>query len=124
MIPEFIGRLPVVTALEELDEPTLVNILQTPRNALTKQYRRLFELDGVTLKFTEGAMRAIASEAIRRKTGARGLRAILENAMLDVMFEIPSRKTAREVVVSEDVVLKKTEPVILYATDDVKEKSA
>ena len=124
MIPEFIGRLPVVTALEELDEPTLVNILQTPRNALTKQYRRLFELDGVTLKFTEGAMRAIASEAIRRKTGARGLRAILENAMLDVMFEIPSRKTAREVVVSEDVVLKKTEPVILYATDESTEKSA
>ena len=118
MIPEFIGRLPVVTALEELDEPTLVNILQTPRNALTKQYRRLFELDGVTLKFTDGAMRAIASEAIRRKTGARGLRAILENAMLDVMFEIPSRKTAREVVVSEDVVLKKTEPVILYATEE------
>ncbi len=124
MIPEFIGRLPVVTALEELDEPTLVNILQTPRNALTKQYRRLFELDGVTLKFTEGAMRAIASEAIRRKTGARGLRAILENAMLDVMFEIPSRKTAREVVVSEDVVLKKTEPVILYASDEPSEKSA
>jgi ATP-dependent Clp protease ATP-binding subunit ClpX len=124
MIPEFIGRLPVVTALEELDEPTLVNILQTPRNALTKQYRRLFELDGVTLKFTEGAMRAIASEAIRRKTGARGLRAILENAMLDVMFEIPSRKTAREVVVSEDVVLQKTEPVILYATEEPKEKTA
>ncbi|MBS1149236.1 MAG: clpX [Myxococcaceae bacterium] len=124
MIPEFIGRLPVVTALEELDEPTLVNILQTPRNALTKQYRRLFELDGVTLKFTEGAMRAIASEAIRRKTGARGLRAILENAMLDVMFEIPSRKTAREVVISEDVVLKKVEPVILYATEEPKEKSA
>ncbi len=124
MIPEFIGRLPVVTALEELDEPTLVNILQTPRNALTKQYKRLFELDGVTLKFTEGALKAIASEAIRRKTGARGLRAILENAMLDVMFEIPSRKTAREVVVSEDVVLKKTEPVILYATEEPKEKSA
>jgi len=124
MIPEFIGRLPVVTALEELDEPTLITILQTPRNALTKQYRRLFELDGVTLKFTEGAMRAIASEAIRRKTGARGLRAILENTMLDVMFEIPSRKTAREVVVSEDVVLKKTEPVILYATEEPKEKSA
>jgi len=125
MIPEFIGRLPVVTALEELDEPTLINILQTPRNALTKQYRRLFELDGVTLKFTDGAMRAIASEAIRRKTGARGLRAILENAMLDVMFELPSRKTAREVVVSEDVVLKKTEPVILYATEEPpKEKLA
>ena len=125
MIPEFIGRLPVVTALEELDEPALVDILQRPRNALAKQYRRLLELDGVQLKFTEGAMKAIATEAIRRKTGARGLRAILETAMLDLMFEIPSRKTAREVMISEDVILKKTEPVVLHATaDETKEKTA
>ena len=124
MIPEFIGRLPVVTALEELDEPALIDILQSPRNALTKQYRRLFDLDGVNLKFTENALKTVATEAIRRKTGARGLRAILEHAMLDVMFEIPSKKTVREVVVSEDVVLKKTEPVILYASDEPKEKSA
>ncbi|MBL8954031.1 MAG: ATP-dependent Clp protease ATP-binding subunit ClpX [Myxococcaceae bacterium] len=115
MIPEFIGRLPVVTALEELDEPALVDILQTPRNALTKQYKRLLELDGVALKFTEGALGAIATEAIRRKTGARGLRAILEHAMLDVMFDIPSRKNAKEVVVSEDTIVRKVEPVVLYA---------
>ena len=89
MIPEFIGRLPIVTALEELDEPALVNILSQPKNALTKQYKKLFELDGVTLKFTDGALKAIASEAIRRKAGARGLRSILESAMLDVMYEIP-----------------------------------
>lgn len=114
MIPEFIGRLPVITALEELDEVTLVDILVKPRNALTKQYRRLFELDGVTLKFTDGALKAIAHEAIRRKTGARGLRAIMESVMMELMYEIPSRKTAREVVISEDVVMKKKEPVVLY----------
>ncbi|WP_224373060.1 ATP-dependent Clp protease ATP-binding subunit ClpX [Hyalangium versicolor] len=117
MIPEFIGRLPIITALEELDEPALVNILSQPKNALTKQYRKLFDLDGVTLKFTEGALKAIASEAIRRKAGARGLRSILESAMLDVMYELPSRKTAREVLISEEVIFKKSEPVVLYAAD-------
>jgi ATP-dependent Clp protease ATP-binding subunit ClpX len=117
MIPEFIGRLPIITALEELDEPALVNILSMPKNALTKQYRKLFELDGVTLKFTDGALKAIASEAIRRKAGARGLRSILEGSMLDVMYELPSRKTAREVLISEEVILKKSEPVVLYAHD-------
>src|SRR5689334_17006650 len=117
MIPEFIGRLPIITALEELDEGALVNILSQPKNALTKQYRKLFDLDGVTLKFTDGALKAIASEAIRRKAGARGLRSILETAMLDVMYELPSRKTAREVLISEEVILKKSEPVVLYAQD-------
>jgi len=117
MIPEFIGRLPIVSALEELDESALVDILSQPKNALVKQYRKLFDLDGVVLKFTEGALKAIASEAIRRKAGARGLRSILEGAMLDVMYEIPSRKTAREVVISEEVILKKSEPVVLYAND-------
>ncbi|HYI01132.1 MAG TPA: ATP-dependent Clp protease ATP-binding subunit ClpX [Hyalangium sp.] len=117
MIPEFIGRLPIITALEELDEPALVNILSMPKNALTKQYRKLFELDGVTLKFTDGALKAIASEAIRRKAGARGLRSILEGAMLEVMYELPSRKTAREVLISEEVIFKKSEPVVLYAHD-------
>ena len=118
MIPEFIGRLPVVTALEELDEPALVDILQTPRNALTKQYKKLFDLDGVALKFTDGALKAVAKEAIRRKTGARGLRAILEHAMLDVMFQVPGKKTAREVLISEDVIMRKSEPVVLHATDE------
>ncbi|MDQ3266518.1 MAG: ATP-dependent Clp protease ATP-binding subunit ClpX [Myxococcota bacterium] len=117
MIPEFIGRLPVVTALEELDEPSLVDILSRPRNALVKQYKKLLELDGVQLKFTDGALKAIASEAIRRKAGARGLRSIVESAMLEVMYEIPSRKTAREVVVSEDTILKKTEPVVLHSSE-------
>ncbi|WP_223644000.1 ATP-dependent Clp protease ATP-binding subunit ClpX [Corallococcus sp. EGB] len=118
MIPEFIGRLPIITALEELDETALVNILAEPKNALTKQYRKLFELDGVSLKFTDGALKAIASEAIRRKAGARGLRSILETAMLDVMYEIPSRKTAREVLISEEVILKKSEPVVLHSQDN------
>ncbi|MCY1015983.1 ATP-dependent Clp protease ATP-binding subunit ClpX [Pyxidicoccus sp. MSG2] len=117
MIPEFIGRLPIITALEELDEPALINILNQPKNALTKQYRKLFELDGVALKFTDGALKAIAGEAIRRKAGARGLRSILESAMLDVMYEIPSRKTAREVLISEEVILKKSEPVVLHSQE-------
>jgi ATP-dependent Clp protease ATP-binding subunit ClpX len=125
MIPEFIGRLPIVTALEELDEPALVNILSQPKNALTKQYKKLFELDGISLKFTDGALKAIASEAIRRKAGARGLRSILEGAMLDVMYELPSRKTAREVLISEDVILKKSEPVVLHAQEaEAKKESA
>ncbi|MGO8970682.1 MAG: ATP-dependent Clp protease ATP-binding subunit ClpX [Myxococcaceae bacterium] len=116
MIPEFIGRLPIVTALEELDEPALVSILSQPKNALVKQYKKLFDLDGVALKFTEGALKAIAHEAIRRRAGARGLRSILETAMLDVMYDIPSMKTASEVVISEEVIFKKSEPVILHAT--------
>jgi ATP-dependent Clp protease ATP-binding subunit ClpX len=118
MIPEFIGRLPIVSALEELDEVALMDILSQPKNALVKQYRKLFDLDAVSLKFTDGALKAISSEAIRRKAGARGLRSILEGAMLDVMYEIPSRKTVREVVISEDVILKKSEPVILYSGDE------
>ncbi len=116
MIPEFIGRLPIVTALEELDEPALVSILSQPKNALVKQYKKLFDLDGVALKFTEGALKAIAHEAIRRRAGARGLRSILETAMLDVMYDIPSMKTASEVVISEEVIFKKSEPVILHAS--------
>ncbi|HEX4853883.1 ATP-dependent Clp protease ATP-binding subunit ClpX, partial [Arenimonas sp.] len=117
MIPEFIGRLPIVTALEELDEPALVDILSRPKNALVKQYRKLFDLDGVNLKFTDGALKAIASEAIRRKAGARGLRSIVESAMLDVMYDIPSRKTAKEVVISEETILKKSEPVVLHSSE-------
>ena len=124
MIPEFIGRLPVVTALEELDEPTLIDILVRPKNALTKQYKKLMELDGVQLKFTEEALKAISQEAIRRKTGARGLRAILEGVMQDVMFNVPSKKTAREVLISEDAVLKKAEPVITHSTEPTPPKAA
>ncbi|MBS2032336.1 MAG: ATP-dependent Clp protease ATP-binding subunit ClpX [Deltaproteobacteria bacterium] len=114
MIPEFIGRLPVIAALEELDEATLVDILTRPKNALVKQYKKLLDMDGVNLKFTDGALRAIAHEAIRRQAGARGLRAIVETAMLEVMYEVPSHKTAKEVVISEDVILKKSQPIISY----------
>jgi len=114
MIPEFIGRLPVIATLEELDVDSLVRILVEPRNALIKQYKKLLEMDGVNLKVTDGALRAIAEEAIRNKAGARGLRAVLEGAMLDVMYEIPSKKNAREVILSEDVILKKEKPLVIY----------
>ncbi len=117
MIPEFIGRLPVLATLEELDEKALISILTEPKNALVKQYKRLLELDGVNLKFTDNALQAVAAEAVRRKTGARGLRAILESAMLDVMYDIPSRKTAREVVINEEVIQKKEAPLVIMEKD-------
>jgi ATP-dependent Clp protease ATP-binding subunit ClpX len=114
MIPEFIGRLPVVATLEELDEPALVSILTEPKNALVKQYKRMMELDGVNLKFTDGALKAIAQEAIRNKSGARGLRSVVEAAMLDVMYDVPSKKTAREVVINEEVIFRKEKPLVIY----------
>ncbi len=114
MIPEFVGRLPVVATLHELTEEALIDILRKPKNALVKQYQKLFEFEGVKLHFTEGALVAVAREAIKRKSGARGLRAILENAMLDVMYEIPSQENIREVVISEEVILNKETPIILY----------
>ncbi|MCD6525464.1 MAG: ATP-dependent Clp protease ATP-binding subunit ClpX [Desulfuromonas sp.] len=114
LIPEFIGRLPVIATLEELDEEALVQILKEPKNALVRQYQKLLDLDDVALKFTDGALVAIAKEAARRKTGARGLRSILEEAMLDIMYDIPSQEHVKEVVISEDVVLKKTAPLIVY----------
>lgn len=114
LIPEFVGRLPIIASLSELDEEALVRILTEPKNALAKQFKRLLELDGVRLTFTDGALRAVAQRALERKTGARGLRAILENIMLDVMYEVPSAEGAREVVVNEDVILGKGKPVIVY----------
>src|SRR5213080_4629585 len=114
LIPEFIGRLPVIATLEELDETALMEILTKPRNALAKQYRKLLEMDGVQLKFTEGALRAVARQAIAHKSGARGLRAILENAMLNIMYEVPSHKNIREIVINEDAILKKEAPLIVY----------
>ena len=114
LIPEFIGRLPVITTLGELDETALMDILTRPRNALVKQYQRLFEFERVKLKFMPDALMAVAKEAMKRKSGARGLRAILENVMLDIMYDIPSRTNIKEVVVSEDVILKKQEPVYVY----------
>ncbi len=110
LIPEFIGRLPVVTTLEELDERALVRILTEPKNALTKQYQKLLSLDNVKLKFTDGALHAVARKAYAQKTGARGLRAIMEEVMLDSMYEIPSQTDIKEVVITEDVILKQGEP--------------
>lgn len=114
LIPEFIGRLPVLTTLNELDDAALVRVLTEPKNALTKQYKKLFELDDVQLTFTDGALRAIAKQAIQRKTGARGLRAILEQAMLDIMYDIPSRPNIQEVVISEEVITRKENPLVVY----------
>jgi ATP-dependent Clp protease ATP-binding subunit ClpX len=114
LIPEFVGRLPVVATLEELDDEALVQILKEPRNALIKQYQKLFEMEKVKLKFTDGALVAVAKEALKRKTGARGLRSILENTMLDVMYDIPSQDRVKEVVINEDVILKKAKPIVLF----------
>jgi ATP-dependent Clp protease ATP-binding subunit ClpX len=116
LIPEFVGRVPVIAALRDLDEDSLVRILKEPKNALTKQYSKLFEMESVRLKFTEGALRAIAREAFRRKSGARGLRAIMEEIMLDVMYDIPSQAEIEEVVISEEVVERKESPIVVYAS--------
>jgi ATP-dependent Clp protease ATP-binding subunit ClpX len=114
LIPEFVGRLPVVATLGELGESALVRILTEPKNALVKQYQRLLSFDNVKLKFTDKAYTAIAREAIRRKTGARGLRAILEERMLDVMYEIPSQNNIKECVITDDVIIKKEKPILTY----------
>jgi ATP-dependent Clp protease ATP-binding subunit ClpX len=114
LIPEFIGRLPVVATLEELSVEALIDILKKPKNALVKQYQKLFDFENVKLRFTEGALMAIAKEAIKRKSGARGLRAILENLMLDVMYEIPSQPNVSECIISEEVVLRRESPILLY----------
>jgi ATP-dependent Clp protease ATP-binding subunit ClpX len=114
LIPEFLGRLPVVATLDELSEASLIRILTEPKNALIKQFSKLFEMEGVNLRLTDSALSAIAKEAQKRKSGARGLRAILENCLLDIMYEIPSVKNVKECVISEDVILNKEEPILLY----------
>jgi ATP-dependent Clp protease ATP-binding subunit ClpX len=114
LIPEFVGRLPVVATLDELDEGALVDILTRPKNALVKQYQKLFEFDEVRLRFTEGALRAVARQSLARKSGARGLRAILEHVMLDLMYEIPSRDDVEECVVNEEVIEQGSEPLVVY----------
>ena len=118
LIPEFIGRLPVSVTLDELHEDALVRILTEPKNALIKQYKRLLDMDGVQLKFTPDALKAIARKALAQKAGARGLRSILENAMLDIMYEIPSEDSVREVIVNEEVLLRKEKPMILYQEEN------
>ncbi len=115
LIPEFIGRLPVIATLEELDEKALIEILKKPRNALTKQYAKLFEYDGVQLEFEEDALFAVAGEAIKRNTGARGLRAILEQAMLEVMYDLPTHGDVKKCIVTRDSIVKGERPVLVYA---------
>ncbi|WP_028841371.1 ATP-dependent Clp protease ATP-binding subunit ClpX [Thermodesulfobacterium hveragerdense] len=120
-IPEFVGRIPVIATLDELSVDDLVKILVEPKNSIVKQYQKLFEIEGVELKFTEGALRLVAEEAYKRKTGARGLRAIIEEVMIDVMYELPSLGDVKECVVTEEVVLKKERPILIFNRKKIKE---
>ena len=122
LIPEFVGRLPVIVTLEALDETALIRILTEPKNALVKQYQKLFELDNANLEFTVEALQHVAKEAIKRNTGARGLRAIIEDVMLEVMYEIPSRTDVTKVVITEEAVLKKEQPIYVTAAPEKKKK--
>jgi ATP-dependent Clp protease ATP-binding subunit ClpX len=117
LIPEFIGRVPVVASLDELDEAALIDILIKPKNALIKQYQKLFDMDNVQLKFTDGSLNFIAREALLRKAGARGLRSILEELMLDVMYDLPSKTNVKECIISEDVVEKRQAPILVYENE-------
>lgn len=114
LIPEFIGRLPVIVTLHELDEDSLVRVLTEPKNALVRQYTRLFDMENVKLTFTDGALRAISREAMHRKSGARGLRSILESVMLDIMFEVPSQTNIREVVINEEAITGRERPLVVF----------
>ena len=114
LIPEFIGRLPVIATLEELDENDLMRVLVEPKDSISKQYQKILEMENVKLKFTDGALRAVSRLAVNRKAGARGLRAILENTMLDIMYDIPSRSDVKEVIINEDVVKKGETPILLF----------
>ncbi len=123
LIPEFVGRLPVVATLNELDEDALIQILTTPKNAITKQYQRLFEMEGVELEFREDALRAIAVKAMERKTGARGLRTILEQVLLDTMYDLPSTKDVAKVVIDESVINGDAQPYIIYEGNEQGQKA-
>ena len=118
LIPEFVGRLPVIATLNELDEDALIEILTAPKNALTKQYARLFDLEGVELEFRDDALKAIAQRALERKTGARGLRSILESVLLETMYEIPSAENVSKVVIDENVITGSANPLLMYAAND------
>ncbi len=118
LIPEFIGRLPVLAVLDPLEESALVDILLKPKNALTKQYQKLFSYEGVDLKFTDEAVRAIAQQALKRKTGARGLRGVIETSMLDIMYDVPSKQNVKEVVIDEKVINDGTAPKMVYKTEE------
>jgi len=120
LIPEFVGRLPIVATLEELDVEAMVRILTEPRNALTKQYAKMFEMEGVEIDFREDGLKAVAERAMERKTGARGLRSILENVLLDSMYSIPSEKNVAKIVVDESVISGESEPLLVYESQDSK----
>ena len=123
LIPEFIGRLPMIATLEDLDEKSLIKILQEPKNSLTRQYQELFKLDGAKLTFKENALKEIALKAIRKKTGARGLRSILENILLKTMYELPSQENIEEVIVDASSVKGQSQPIIVHSKTDIKSKS-
>ena len=124
LIPEFVGRLPVIATLEELDVDALVQILTEPKNALTKQYSKLFEMEGVEVDFREDGLRAIAEKAMERKTGARGLRSILEGILLDSMYNIPSRDDVSKVVIDESVIRGDSEPLLVYQSSQPAPRAA
>jgi len=124
LIPELIGRLPVIATLDELDEAALVDILTRPKNALTKQYKKMFEMEGVRLNFAEDALKAVAQSAIKRGTGARGLRSIMESVMIDIMYELPSRKNIEECLISKDVIFRKSDPLYLFRGEEAEKKLA
>jgi ATP-dependent Clp protease ATP-binding subunit ClpX len=124
LIPEFVGRLPVLATLEDLDQDALVTILTEPKNALVKQYQRLFELENTKLTFTDDALKAISKRAIDRKTGARGLRSIMEEILLDTMFDLPGMDEVTEVVVNEESVTTSAAPLMIYAENDAKEPAS
>lgn len=124
LIPEFVGRLPVVCALAELTEDALLRILTEPKNAIVKQFQRLFNMESVELKFTDGALRGVVKEAIKRKTGARGLRAILEESMLDVMYDMPGMTNLKEVVITEECVINHSEPILVFRSDGERREQA
>ncbi|WP_284947241.1 ATP-dependent Clp protease ATP-binding subunit ClpX [Acidisoma cladoniae] len=123
LIPEFIGRLPVLATLEDLDEPALIEILTKPKNALVKQYARLFEMEGVKLAFTEDAMKSVAARAIKRKTGARGLRSIMEQILLSTMYELPGLNNVEEVTINREVAESRAEPLFTYGKERVEESA-
>ena len=123
LIPEFIGRLPMIATLEDLDEKSLIKILQEPKNSLTKQYQELFKLDGAKLTFKENALKEIAQKAISKKTGARGLRSILENILLKTMYDLPSQDNIEEVIVDAGAAKGQSQPILVHAKGDNKSKS-
>ena len=124
LIPEFVGRMPIVTTLEDLDEKSLIKILQEPKNSLTKQYQELFKLDGAKLTFKDNALKEIALKAIKKKTGARGLRSILENILLKTMYNLPSQDDIEEIIVDAPSVKGQSQPIIVHSKTDNKSKSS